>query len=554
MTREVLASAGVCGPRRTWTDLWGRAVVGDELLRPETEAPEIESPVGRRRSFLAPVLDRVWPRSIADVRSVAIPAGIVLLALFLRIYRLEIISVNFDTYEQLTATKRLLSGDFPISRIYPSGIAAIMAVPMTVLPRTVITMQAVIISSSVALVGLAYVATKKISGDALAAVLVSLAVACAPRIVYYSRFELFDAINACGVALVIVLVPALRGRAVAVFIAYGVLLAVVGSIRTTNLAVLPAVALYWLDPGCKIPRSSDFRRALLRLDVAAAAISFMLGWTLLALIAGVREQASNAPFTLHGYAARTLYYEAFVFSDLAVWLVLPLAVVGARHLWRRNATVTMVAVYMTVAWPMAHATVHFFEDRYMLPAVFFGFLLAAHGASEILRRTSGRRVLQALCVLVLAGFFGYQLGFDAYLLNGWPARASVGDEAIYRELRPRLAELPDGSLVITAHSRGVRDSDPRLHYLDLIDQSLPSGINGKNVEAMLESIRQAQSEGRDVYYLYSDFEADKLSIGLPGPTYDTYFDAVARDFELTDIFRAKSVPKFRLYRVGKPRQ
>ena len=49
-----------------------------------------------------------WPAA----RSAAIPGGIVLLALFLRVYRLEIISINFDTYEQLTATKRLLSAGY----------------------------------------------------------------------------------------------------------------------------------------------------------------------------------------------------------------------------------------------------------------------------------------------------------------------------------------------------------------------------------------------------------------------------------------------------------
>ncbi len=491
-----------------------------------------------------------WPAA----RSLAVPGAIVLLALFLRTYRLEIISINFDTYEQLTATKRLLSADLPISKIYPSGIAVIMAVPMTVLPRTVTTMQAVIIACSVTLPAVAYMATRRISGDALAATLLGLALAVSPRMVYYSRFELFDAVNALGIALVVFLVPALRGRPPAWFVVYGMLLAVVVSIRTTNIALLPAVAIYWTDPGQHVPAPGSVRRALLRREVVAAAVTFVLCWTVLALIGGFFQQASSVPFAARNYAARILLYEVFIFSDFAVLLVVPLAVLGARRLWRRNATIVLVAAYMIVAWPVAHAVVPFFEDRYMLPALVFGLFLAAHGASEALRRARGRSLLLAVGVAALAMFVGYQLALDGYLLNGWPERAAKGEEAVYRELRPRLAQLSAGSLVVTAHSRGLRDSTPRVRYLDLIDQSLPSGINSKNTEALLRSIREAQSEGREVYYLYSDAEAEKGSIGLPGPTYDTYFAAVAEQFELTEIFRASTVDKFRLYLVGKPKQ
>lgn len=500
------------------------------------------------RSVARTIVAQPWP----IVRSVAVPAGITALGLFLRTYRLEIISVNFDTYEQLAATTRLLSADFPISRIYPSGIAVIMAVPMSILPRTVTTMQAVIIGCSVTLPAVAYVAVRRVSGDALAASLLGLAIALSPRMVYNSRFGLFDMVNALGLVLVIFLVPALRRRPLALFIAYGVLLAVVVSIRTTNLAVLPALAIYWLDPRARRPTPRDVSSAFLRQDVLAAGTSFLSVWVLLALAGGFARQASSAPFALHNYAARVVLYELFIFSDFAVWLVLPLAILGAQRLWRVNPTVVAVATYMTVVWPVVHAPVAFFEDRYMFPALCFGLFLAAHGASDVLRRAHGSGRGTALCVVALALFGGYQLALDGYLLQSWPARASVGAEAVYRELRPKIAALDGGSLVITTHSRGLRAATPSVRYLDLIDQSLPSGIDAENTQAMLRVIRETQNEGRAVYYLYSDFEAEQRDIGLPGPTYDAYFSAVVGCFDIREIYRASSVEEFRLYEIGKP--
>lgn len=476
-----------------------------------------------------------------------------LLALFLRTYRLSLISINFDTYEQLTATRRLLSGEFPISRIYPPGIAIIMAAPMAIFPRTLLTMQAVIICCSVALVAVSYVATRKLTGDALAATLFGLAVACSPIMVYFSRVALFDVINTLCVAVAIFLVPALRGRPLAVFFLYGLFIAVILGIRATNVVLLPALAIYWVDPGLRRPILRAARHRLLAKEALVTAGAVMAGSFVLVLISGSLRQASSTHIGLQHYAWRALLYELVSFSGLAILLVLPAAVLGAKRLWRRGASIAVVAAYVTVAWPLAHAPFPFFENRYMLPAIYFALFLACHGASAVLRRPDQTLVMRAFVVAALLGFGGYQVGFDALMLQGWPDRSARGTETTYRELRPSVRQLADASLVISTHTRGVRDSNPRLRYLDLIDQSIPDGNNEANVTAVLAAIRDAQRDGRGVYYLYSDFEEDDRRFGLPGPGYDVYFSAVTNTFETTELFRA-SDEKFRIYSVGMPRK
>jgi len=487
-----------------------------------------------------------WPA----VRSAAVLAGIVLLALFLRTYRLEIMTIG-DTYEQLAATGKLLSADFPISKIYPAGVAVIMAAPMSVLPRTTATVEGIVLVCSVALVVTAYVATRKTTGDVIAATALSLAIACSPRMVFYARIEFFDAINALAIVLAVFVVPALRGRAVAVFIAYAAALAVIVSIRATNIVVLPAIIIYWIDPGRRWPASWDWARALLRKEIIVAVATFVACSAVLALVASSVSQASNAPYSAQGYPGRVAFYEIFVFSDYAAILVLPLAALGAVRLWKRNPTVVLVSVYIALAWPASHAVVPFFNDRYMLPAVYFGSFLAAHGASDAIRRSAGRAVLRATCVTILLGFVASQLAVDAYLLKGWPDRAATGYEAAFREMRPRIGGLRDGSLIVTAQAGGLRYRDRHVEYLDLVNQSIPGGVNDRNIQTTLQSIRAAQNEGREVYYMYSDIEDGAKS--ERGLNYYSYFTAVEGKFSMTEIYRAVSMDKFRLYRVGAPR-
>src|SRR5689334_9772905 len=104
-------------------------------------------------------------RVLTSLTSVAIPFGVVLLALFLRTYRLEIVAWVPDSYDRLAATKRLLAGEFPISRIYPPGVSLLMAPFFAVFPKTLDTMQAVIVISGVCLAAIGYFWMLRLTGE-----------------------------------------------------------------------------------------------------------------------------------------------------------------------------------------------------------------------------------------------------------------------------------------------------------------------------------------------------------------------------------------------------
>ena len=78
-------------------------------------------------SIPAETLARWTARARPLVAEAALPGAIVLLALFLRVYRMELEAWLPDTYEQLTASRNLVHGVFPPSDIYPPGVAVTMA-------------------------------------------------------------------------------------------------------------------------------------------------------------------------------------------------------------------------------------------------------------------------------------------------------------------------------------------------------------------------------------------------------------------------------------------
>ncbi len=58
---------------------------------------------------------------------IAAPLGIMAVALFLRVYRLEELGWVPDTYERLFDAQRLASGEFPASEIYLPGVSVVLA-------------------------------------------------------------------------------------------------------------------------------------------------------------------------------------------------------------------------------------------------------------------------------------------------------------------------------------------------------------------------------------------------------------------------------------------
>ncbi len=503
-----------------------------------------------RKELIAPSpMERAWSLT----RPAAVPAAVLLLALLVRTYRLQLQAWMPDTYEQLSAARALVAGHFPLSHLYPPGVAITLAPAMLLLPQTLASMQVVILAAGLILIVVAYVCTARATGDRGAAALLALALAVAPPFVYFSRDGLFDIIGTAWIVSAILIVPSLRGRGSLAFVAYGVMLSIAINVRATNAAFLPALLIYWTDAGRapirpKLMLSAAARREVLLAGAVMLALSalyaYIGGWT--------GHAASHTPISFALVASNVPFY---VVSELggvaAAPLVLPLMIAGAAELWRRNRTLLIVCLYMMTIWPLVHAPLPFANGRYMLPALAFTLLVAAHGpAATVPMYAAGadrlRRLGRPLAVglVVLVGII-FGVG-DGIMLYGWPHTAGKSDEAAFKQLRPIVAQLPEGSLVVSPVIRGVRESNARVEYLDLIDYSLPRGNGPDSVDAVVRRIAEARSSGRNVYYIYSRFEARRDDLGNGGPGFDRYFAAVEQRFRVTEAF-ATSLPEFKLY-------
>jgi hypothetical protein len=183
----------------------------------------------------------------------------------------------------------------------------------------------------------------------------------------------------------------------------------------------------------------------------------------------------------------------------------------------------------------------------------FVLLLAAHAPAAVMSMTarqpaSARRAWCALAltpVLLLAVYDGV---VDGILIANWPVHAAISDEAGYRQLRPVIARLAPGSLVVSGGARGVRDSNSRIEYLDLIDYSLATDNGPERVDEVMRRIDSALGEGRSVYYMYTSVEGINITFTASGPGYQPYFAAAPQRFRLTEVY-ATSLEFFKLYRI-----
>jgi hypothetical protein len=290
----------------------------------------ITRPAAGASDIGASIAARAWPL----VRAAAVPAAIVLLALLLRVCRLELQAWTPDTYEQLTAGRRLVAGEFPISGFYPPGVAITLAPAFLFFPQTLATLQGVIIGSSLVLVVVAYFTMRSATKNRSAPVLFALGVALAPQIVYFSRDGLFDVINTAWIVSAILVVPWLRGRSLLVFAAYGALLAVAMNIRATNPAFLPALVIYWTDIGRVGFDRRAIRSALACRPVAVAGAAMVASYALLAYAGGsLGHAASHPPVTFEHAGENTAFYALAELGDvLSAPLILVLAVLGSIYL------------------------------------------------------------------------------------------------------------------------------------------------------------------------------------------------------------------------------
>ncbi|MEX0749836.1 MAG: glycosyltransferase family 39 protein [Dehalococcoidia bacterium] len=504
------------------------------------ESASIDRPIG------ALVASSAYDLARHVARTWAAPALIVCVAAFLRLYRLELQAWTPDTYEQMAAASRLIGGDFPLSRLYPPGIAVTLAPAYLIFPDTLATMQGVIVVFSLALVVLAYVWSRRMMGDERAALMAAFSVAALPLFVYFSRDGLFDIIGTAWLLSAVLGANIVRGRGWVAGLAYGLVLAVAINIRASNIAILPAVLIYGLAP------TADQRpRAGMRTIVAAGAA--MTALTLAGIVAGGWfGTAGGGAMTLSRYAGNVGFYLSVIMGGaLYAPFIVPLALAGGRRLWTRDRAFVMAATYMVIAWPLMHAPFLFANHRYMLAPLFLMLLLSAHGASALLAGApnSGwapiRRTLGAPAVIL---FVSALLVGGAGTARHWGRNASSSDEAAFRELRPVVAGLPADSLLVGAVLRGVQGANEDITHLDLIDHSLATGNTPEKVDEITGIVETSLTAGQPVYYVYSRFEANGDDLGKGGTGYDAYFDAITREFEATVIYQT-SVEKFRLYRI-----
>ncbi len=506
-------------------------------------------------SISADTLARWAARVRPLLAEAALPAAIVLLALFLRVYRMELEAWLPDTYEQLTASRNLVHGVFPPSDIYPPGVAVTMAPAMLLLPQTLATMQAVIVVASLVTIAVCYVAVREATGDRLAAALLALGIAIAPRFVYASRTGLYDSISTMWVVGTIMLVPALRRRGVVAAAVFGAALSIAVSVRQSNAAFLPAIVIYWSGIGSAGVTWRDAARQLVDRRVLVAGGAMLVASATLAIMSGwLGHAAGGTPLTFADFAHHLAFYYGTEFEGLpTLFVIAPAAIVGAREVWRRNRTLLLVALYVITIWPFAHAPLPFFNARYMLPAMVFGLMLAAHAPAALLRELDGlRRTPVALAQGAVAG--GLLLGgvffasVDGLMLHQWPDLSRESDEAGTRELRPIVAALPDGSMLVSTAVRGVRESNARIDYFDLIDYSIPRDNGPANVDAALDGMQRELDGGHRVYYLHSRVEYSGDTFARSGPGYEVYFDALQRRFDVTAVYVARA-PHYALYEI-----
>jgi hypothetical protein len=500
----------------------------------------------------------VWARVEPCARSATVPVALLALALLVRVVNYAPHGWVPDTYEQLRASHRLVAGQFPLSRIYPPGVAVTMAPAFLVLPQSIGTMHLVNTMAALGLAGVLYVRVASDTGDRFAATLVALAAAAAPQFVFSSRSGLFDTVGTAWIVGAIMCVPLLRGRGIAAFAVYGAALCIAINVRATNAAFLPAALMYWFgETGVPARPASMLRAAFAPGPIVAAGVMAGLTIVLTAIGGWAGQAATSAPINFSTFGQHVAFYAVVEFGGApAVLAILPLAIAGGVSLWRRNRPLVVVAAYMLVAWPLVYSPLPFSSQRYMLPALAFALLLAAHGVSAAVRSARNMRPSPARAVRIAAvgaalvvGLF--YAGGTAVVIYEWPQTAATSDEGAFVEMRPFVAELSAGSLLVSPATRGLSSGNRDIEYLDLIDYSLNHGNGAASVESVMAQMQRALDGGRPVFYMHSRVEATGDSFPAGGPGYEAYFAGIARRFTVRVRYEA-AVEHYTLYEVSAP--
>ncbi len=492
-------------------------------------------------------------------------AAIVGLGLFLRLYRLDgFTSFYPDTYGQLAAADNLVSGQFPITYLYPPGIAVFLAPVFAFLPRTILTLQATIFVAGTALIVVAYAATLAATGDRRAALFHAAAVALGAAFVFHSRVGLFDAINTLLIAASLLLAPVAVRRGSAVLLAYGLLVFVTITVRYTNPVILPALFLASIRLDAR-PLSwrvlwSHLRsKPVITVGLVVLALFGAYVVTMHESLTRFSNPQAGSVIDFNHYLPRLAQYlqasfigygESFQWhpwrNGMAAAAILPFAIVGAHRLWMTNRSFAVPLFYLIIAWAPVNAVYMIFWSRYAMPVFFFLLMLAALGISVSLSRFRSlqhpwQRVgLAGIMAVTITFFVSQQLVHDITFLYRPPGAAQTREPA-YEDIRAVLRTLdgPD-SVLVSGQILAVDKANSAIAPYDLLRHSETYGINADSIDRLLEYVLAQQADGKTVYYHYTRYEDKRSRLDKYELGFDAYFGALQGDFSMQTLFRSNA--------------
>ncbi len=498
------------------------------------------------------------------------------IGLFLRVYRLgdDPVTVYPDSYAQMRAIENLLAGQFPISYLYPPGIALTLAPVFAFVPLSLTTLQMTIEVAGMALILVGLLTSWLFTRDRLAALFLALAIAVSGQFVFYARIVWFDSINLLLILATLLLAPYMTRRGVAALLPYGLLVFATVTVRYTNAVLLPVLFVASLEVGSRPLSLRDVlqhlrSRPVLTVGMFIVVLYVLYVATTLDSFARFFNPNAGSVVGLDGFLPRFgRYLQASLigygehFGGLGIILSVPVAVfaaVGAHRLWRTNRAVMAPLALLLVTWAPAHALYNVFASRYAMPAFFFVLLLAAYGLSTALTwsRGTGEPSLRALTISLVATAAilipGLQLGLTTSLLQAWPPgdlnRPDItqSKEDAYDQIRAVLSDL-DGSrtALLSTQALALDRSNPAMTTYDLIRHSEKYGINSDSTGHLIAYVREQQAEGKTVYYHYTEFEDLEVEFQKYEHGADAYFDALRREFAVREVVHA-SEREQRLY-------
>jgi hypothetical protein len=483
----------------------------------------------------------------------------VILAIGLRVSNQQIFLIFPDSYLQLEGAKNLLELHFPpFSPHYQPGGSVIMAPFLLLLPRDFVTMQAVIIAFGVGTVILGYWGVIKYTRDKFAAAFLGFALAADPGQVLISRAEHHDTILGFLLLASLLVAKPLSGRGLLQAFLWGCVVAVALNIRITNAIWLPAMLVLWVG----IPTGGLSIRAIMASlstpQIVVFSCTLVLGNIFMYVLGGGNYERSGSFLSFDRFFSNILDYEWVILGGILVGFIAPLVILGSGRLWRVNRPLAIALLWIMFVSPIVHAPFHFAEGRYMLPAVLCSYFVAAHGASVVWSwsKRSRAKISRASVAFAFVVLAAIMIVASSALVLKW--RTIVANhEAIIREMRPEVANLDDGAMLISAYVLAVRNND-RVTYFDLLEYMYEHGTDTSAISELTTQVQMNLDADLKVYYLYSKWEDgdaggyDSLGRGK----FIDYFEALKARFTVkpirgSDPDQNKGLARWMLYVVEK---